>query len=121
MGRLYKGKGKDSKEDMKKTKKPTKSKNGKTPGAQCSGCLGQLHPKRLCPAREWKCNKCSKGGHWAKACRSQSDRRVGEVNVPRKQEQGEFFLGELAELSAVQRIREDSWKAKNLNWIPVQM
>lgn len=123
VGRLSKGKGKDSKEDMKKTKKPTKSKNGETPGAQCSRCLGQLHPKRLpvCPARESKCNKFSKGGHWAKACRSQSDKRVGEVNFPRKQEQGEFFLGELTELSAVQRSREDLWKAKNLNWILVQM
>ena len=32
--RLSKGKGKDSKEDMKKKKKPPKSKIGKTPEAQ---------------------------------------------------------------------------------------
>ena len=57
------GKGKDPKEDMKKKKKPPKSKNGKTPEAQCSRCLGQLHPKKLCPARESKCNKYSKVGH----------------------------------------------------------
>ena len=110
--RLSKGKGKDSKEDMKKKKKPPKSKNGKTPEAQCPRCMGQPHPKRLCPARESKCNKCSKVGHWAKACRSQSDKRVGEVNFPGRQEEGEFFLGELTELSAAQRSTEDSWKAK---------
>ena len=64
--RLSKWKGKDPKEDMKKKKKPPKPKNGKTPEAQCSRCLGQPHPKRLCAVRESKCNKCSKVGHWAK-------------------------------------------------------
>ena len=77
--RLCKGKGKDSKEDLKKKKKPPKSKHGKTPETQCSRCLCQPHPKKLCPARESKCNKCSKVGHWAKACRSpQLVKRVGE-------------------------------------------
>ena len=76
---LCKGKGKDSKEDLKEKKKPPKSKHGKTPETQCSRCLCQPHPKKLCPARESKCNKCSKVGHWAKACRSpQLDKRVGE-------------------------------------------
>ena len=37
LDRLSKGK---VKEDMKKEKKPPKSKNGKTPEAQCSRCLG---------------------------------------------------------------------------------
>ena len=37
--RLCKGKGKDSKEDLKKKKKPPKSKHGKTPETQCSRCL----------------------------------------------------------------------------------
>ena len=97
---------------MKKKKKPPKSKNGKTPEVQCSRCLGQLHPKRLCPARESKCNKCYKVGHWAKGCRSQSDTRVGEVNFPRRQEEEEFFLGKLNELSAAQGSTGDSWKAK---------
>ena len=70
------------------------------------------HTQRDCPARESKCNKCSKVGHWAKACRSPSDKRVGEVNFPGRQEEGEFFLGELTELSAAQRSTKDSWKAK---------
>ena len=39
--RLYKGKGKDCKEDLKKKKKSPKSKNGQTPEAQCLRCLGQ--------------------------------------------------------------------------------
>ena len=111
--RLCKGKGKDSKEDLKKKKKPPKSKHGKTPETQCSRCLSQPHPKKLCPARESKCNKYSKVGHWAKACRSaQLDKRVGEVNFPGRQEQDEFFLGELTELSAVRGSTGDSWKVK---------
>jgi len=77
------------KEDMKKEKKPPKSKNGKTPEAQCSRCLGQLHSKRLCPARESKCNKSSKVGHWVE----------GKV-------EGEFFLGELTELSAGKEVEK---------------
>lgn len=44
--RLSRGKGKDSKDDMKKPKKPTRPKDGKTPEAQCSRRLGQPHPKR---------------------------------------------------------------------------
>ncbi|KAL9967390.1 hypothetical protein ACROYT_G025604 [Oculina patagonica] len=111
---LSKGKGKDSKEDMKKKKKPPKPpkfKNGKTREAQCSRCLGQSHPKRQCPARESKCMKCSKIGHWAKACKSLPDKRVAEVNFTGRQAEGELFLGELTELSAVQGGAGDSWKA----------
>ncbi|KAL9984704.1 hypothetical protein ACROYT_G007030 [Oculina patagonica] len=111
---LSKGKGKDSKEDMKKKKKPPKPpkfKNGKTPEAQCSRCLSQSHPKRQCPARESKCMKCSKIGHWAKACKSLPDKRVAEVNFTGRQDEGELFLGELTELSAVQGGAGDSWKA----------
>ena len=100
---MSKEKGKDSKEDMMKKKKPLKPKNGKTPEAQCSRCLGQLHPKRLSPARESKCNKCCKVGPLAKACKSQSHKRVREVNFPGRQEEEKgFFLGELTELDAVQ-------------------
>ncbi|KAL9986789.1 hypothetical protein ACROYT_G000985 [Oculina patagonica] len=51
------------------TKLP-KFKNGKTPEAQCSRCVGQSYPKRQCPVRESKCIKCSRIGHWAKACKS---------------------------------------------------
>ena len=109
---MSKGKGKDSKEDTKKKKKkPSKSKNGKTPEAQCSRCLCQPHPKRLCPARESKCHKCSKVGNWEKACKSQSDKRVGDVNFLGRQEE-EFVLGELTELYAVQGRTGDSWKAE---------
>jgi len=46
-----------------------------------------------------------------KACRSQSDKRVGEVNFPGRQQEEEFFLGELTELSAAQGGTGDSWKA----------
>ena len=109
--RLCKGKGKDSKEDLKKKKKPPKSKHGKIPETQCSRCLGQPHPKKLCPARESKCKKCSKVGHWVKACRSaQLDKRVGEVHFPgrHEEEEEEFLLGELTELSAVRGSTGDS-------------
>ena len=48
-----------------------------------------------------------------KACRSaQSDKRVGEVKFPGRQEEEEFFLGELTEISAVRGSTGDSWKAK---------
>ena len=68
--------------------------------------------KRLCPERESKCMKCSKLGHWAKACRSRSEKRVGEVNFSDTQHDNELFLGELVEIFVVQGEAGDSWKAK---------
>ena len=47
------------------------------------------------------------------ACKSQSDNRVGEVNVPGRQEEEEkFFPGELTELYAAQGSTGGSWKAR---------
>ena len=65
---LFKGKGKDDKTKPKDAKKPHKPRNGteKTPEAQCLRCLDPSHPKGQCPAREYKCIKRSKVGHWAK-------------------------------------------------------
>ena len=52
--------------------------------------------------KESKCNKCCKVGPLAKTCKSQSHKRVREVNFPGRQEEKGFFLGELTELDAVQ-------------------
>ena len=69
------------------------------------------HPKRQCPARESKCIKCSKVGHWAKALKSLSDKRVNEVNFSDTQDEA-FFLSELTEVAFVQGHAQRSWKAK---------
>ncbi len=72
---------------------------------------GQPPPKIQCPARESKCIKGTKVGHWAKARKSLPDKRVAELNSTGRQDEGELFLGELTELSAVQGGTGDSWKA----------
>ena len=43
---------------------------------QCGNC-GLHHPPRKCPAYHDNCKNCGKKGHWAKFCRSKSDRRRG--------------------------------------------
>ena len=55
-----------------------------------------------------------------KACKSQSHKRVREVNFPGRQEE-EFFLGEITKLDAVQGSTGDAWKAKvSLNELLVE-
>ena len=34
---------------------------------KCMRCLGDPHPRKLCPASDSTCNKCSKKGHWAES------------------------------------------------------
>ncbi|KAL9952961.1 hypothetical protein ACROYT_G040294 [Oculina patagonica] len=46
-----------------------------------------------------------------KACKSLADKRVAELNFTGRQDEGELFLGELTELSAVQGGEGESWKA----------
>ena len=82
--RFSNGAGKDAKTKPKEPKKPPKPSKGteKNPETQCSRCLSPPYPKRRCPARESKCIKCSKVGHWAKAGKPRSGKRVNEVPLP---------------------------------------
>ena len=100
MDRLSKGKGKEEGDKKRDQKKPSKQKQAreKTSEGKCPRCHGSFHAKRLCPPRESKYIKCSKVSHWAKACRSHSDKMVGEVNFSGTQYDEEFFLGEVTKL-----------------------
>ena len=40
--------------------------------SKCMFCGNTSHPRRLCPAKEVTCFKCSKKGHFSKVCRSPS-------------------------------------------------
>ena len=48
------------------------------------------HQKQNCPAREAKCNKCAKKGHYAKMCRSKVPNNVGSIEETTN---GQGFLG----------------------------
>ena len=86
-----------------KDKPPKNSKlAGKTPETKCTRYLGTPHSKQECPAKDFKCNKCFKKGHWAKACKSQLKKKVEEVySCPEVELEGEFFLGQLTEVDMV--------------------
>ena len=57
-------------------------------------------------AARTKCNKCFKKGHWAKACKSQLKKKVGEVSCPEVELEGEFFLGQLTKVDMGKRPAE---------------
>ena len=95
--RRNKGNFKEKSQDKSK-EKPSDSSKEKNPDQKCQRCLGKLHPKKTCPARFSKCNKCSKIGHWAQACKSSKPGKVFEVT----EEEESFFLGEIVDVSEVQ-------------------
>ena len=60
-------------------------------------CLGNVHPRKLCPASDSVCKKCSKKGHWAKACRSHANlgslsKKVNAISQQSSDEET-YFLG----------------------------
>ena len=68
---------------------------------KCDRCLRPMHPKKNCPAKDAKCHKYGKTGHWQRACKSKA---VGEVTgeiFP-----NDFFLGEIV----VENIEAEPWK-----------
>ena len=73
--RRNKGNFKEKSQDKSK-EKPSDSSKEKNPDQKCQRCLGKLHPKKTCPARFSKCNKCSKIGHWVQACKSSKPGKV---------------------------------------------
>ena len=72
-----------------KPKLPSKTSGGarnKKPGRQTSGCerCGYFtkHKRDKCPAKDAKCHKCSKHGHFAKWCRtSNATNNINEVEA----------------------------------------
>ena len=78
-GKFRRKKDGSSEKDKYKVKSPKNSK-AKTPSEKkCQRCLGNFHPKKICPARLSKCRKCSKIGHWAQACRRSKPRKFFQV------------------------------------------
>jgi hypothetical protein len=73
--------------------KARKRKNFFTPW-KCFGCGNEkMHKKEECPARNSKCNKCAKEGHWAKVCKSKRTDGSSEKIKPK---------------SAVRQVEDDS-------------
>ena len=67
---------------------------------KCMRCLGDPHSRKLCPASDSTCNKCSKKGHWAKACRSGENwgspsKHLNEISQQSSDEET-YFLGAIA-------------------------
>ena len=91
--------------------KPNSSQNSSSNNklSKCSRCLGNPHPKKVCPARLSKCRKCQKIGHWAQACKSSANPKSGTVSEAETEES--FFLGEIVELDEVQSNRKTPWTA----------
>ena len=56
--------------------------NGKK---QCGYCGGKKHPRDDCPAKNQKCNKCHKIGHWAKVCKSKARSKSKSRQQPQSQ------------------------------------
>ena len=110
MDQISKKRGKGSKEKDQKDKPPKNSKlAGKIPETKYTRCLGKPHSKQECLAKDSKRNKCSKKGHWAKACKSQLKKKVGEVySCPEVELEGEFFLGQLTEVDMVEGNSKES-------------
>jgi len=63
--RRKKGNSKDNSQDKSKEKPSEISKEKRPSDQKRQRCLGNFHPKKTCPARLSKCNKCSKIGHCA--------------------------------------------------------
>ena len=67
-----------SRKDRRKTRKPIRNKQSKPQNenkdGKCPRCGYQNgHTKANCPARNEKCAKCKKKGHFAKVCRRYSN------------------------------------------------
>ena len=62
---IAKGKPRRKKHEKLKEKIPPSATPQSKHQSKCPRCLGSFHPKKTCPARSSKCNKCSKIGHWA--------------------------------------------------------
>ena len=62
----------------------------------CSRCGKPSHPVKECPAKDAKCGKCRKVGHWQKFCRTRMT-SLKEIHEDSSEDE-EHFMGELATL-----------------------
>ena len=60
------------------------------PTRKCGWCGREQHPRERCSARNAKCKKCTKLGHYAAVCRSTSSSSTAAVSVVKAEE---VFLG----------------------------
>ena len=73
-------------------------------GPKCKWCGGKLdHPKKDCVARNTKCYKCQKVGHFAKACLTKSSHEIIEENDHTEDDIDSYYLGE------VNTVTNDFW------------
>ena len=79
-----------------------KNQRDKTKAEKCDRCLGPKHFKKNCPAKDSRCHKCGKNGHWQRACRSKQVNEVTGEIFP-----NDLFLGEII----VESIETEPWKA----------
>ena len=91
----------------KPSQKPKLKQKDSTCAKVCPRCLGDMHPKKNCPAvfKNSKCAKCSKTGHWARACKSVNVNEVAPSDL-------DFFMGEVIDIETVHSCTVGSWKAK---------
>ena len=75
-------------------------KNKEPPGSECGKCG---HPKHRqaseCPAKDKKCRKCEKNGHFQKMCRSGS-RQQSKVDKKKDDQASGETLGRLSAIGA---------------------
>ena len=103
-----------------KFNKERRQSAGKSDGKnRCTRCLGPAHSWQMCPASDSICNKCSKKGHWAKACRSQAyqycSKKINEISRQEidesSSEEDAYFMGEIINLDAVGHPSNKPWTA----------
>ena len=78
---MTKGKPRRKKHEKHKEKIPPSTTPQSKHQSKCPRFLGSFHPKKTCPPRSSKCNKCSKRGHWAQACRGSKPIKLPEVEA----------------------------------------
>ena len=94
---------------------PREQISSKPDARKCERCLGPLHKRIHCPARNSQCNSCGKTGHWKKACRS---KRVNEVSgeifpIYSIDDDDHLFLGEVHIDAVKSSCAHDSpWQAE---------
>ena len=62
--------------------KNKKSNNNNDKPSKCLNCGGKFHPRSECPAKDKKCGKCDKQGHYTSLCYGGYKGLQGQTNKP---------------------------------------